>query len=85
MPDDKARSDPAPNRRERMTTNRLSTLGLRSVLIAVVFAGGASVAVADSEWVYVKEGVAGKGWYSKQYRQYQQYPCFFRFVRKAWL
>ena len=64
-----------------MTTNRLSTLGLRSVLIAVVFAGGASVAVADSEWVYVKEGVAGKGCYSKQYRQYQQYPCFFP-VRK---
>ena len=66
-----------------MTTNRLSTFGLRIALSALVFAGGASIAAADSHWVAVEHSTHSmdRDWknvcYVKNYQQYLQYPCFF--------
>ena len=58
-----------------MTTNRLSSPGLHVALLAAVFTGGASVASAQTNWIYQKQGVAGKGCYSAQHAQHLQYPC----------
>ena len=69
-----------------MTTNRLSTFGLRIALSALVFAGGASIAAADSHWVRVKPATHsmdqdwGRVCYVKNYQQYPQYPCLFPII-----
>ena len=68
-----------------MTTNRSIATRLLVVLVAAAFVGGVSVAGAENAWIYEKKGgVWGKGCYSAQHAQYQQYPCLLPVRKEHW-